>query len=51
MTLAEPTERIYGLDRGLDLRDPCLSEEVQDRDRYAEVRVGTGPAAAQAIEK
>ena len=35
-----------GLDWRIDLRDPRLPEEVQDRDRDAEVGDGPCPAAA-----
>ena len=37
--------------RRIDLRDPRLPEEVQGRDRDAEVGDGPCPAAAQTVEK
>src|ERR1017187_401237 len=45
------TRGLYGLDWRIDLRDPRLPEEVQDRDRDAEVGDGPCPAAAQTVEK
>ena len=42
---------LYGLDWRIDLRDPRLPEEVQGRDRDAEVGDGPDPAAAQTVEK
>ena len=41
---------LYGMRaESLDLRDPCLSEEVEGRDRDTEVRDGTDQAAAQTV--
>src|ERR1019366_8577503 len=42
---------LYRLDWRIDLRGPLLPEEVQIRDRDAEIGDGTDPATAQTIEK
>jgi len=40
---------LYGLHRGFDLCDTCLSEEIQIGDRHAEIRDRPDPAASQAV--
>ena len=45
------TRSLYGLDWRIDLRDPRLSEEVQDWDRDGEAGHGPDPATAETVEK